>query len=95
MLQKYKYYRVGVSGIKAIVGVNKENDRIKTIRCSNMKSCDGYDFENKKCPDYCHIITEAKNYATKGCSSSGKVKEVIHQEEKNFRFSIKCLINHN
>lgn len=86
MSSTHSYFQIKIAGILAIIKVNLKNENFRTIYCSNLRSCEGFDFTTKECPSYCQIIAGIKNYiAGKG---KPKIDILKIDEEKG-----KCIEN--
>ncbi|MFO7966337.1 MAG: hypothetical protein R6U44_01900 [Archaeoglobaceae archaeon] len=80
MSEDYRYYRVSLSNIKAIIGIGG-NKEVKTIDCSNHEMCYYSSvMENGKCPRYCMVVVEAKHYAYGKRKTRAEVYEMQKSE---------------
>jgi len=93
MPENYRYLRVGLSKISAIIGVSPKNE-VKIIFCSNMESCFGFDFGNKICPGYCQLIAEARKYISGDGDLNAEVDELF-QESKRSCINFTSLVSYN
>ncbi len=66
--------------ILAIIQVSLNNKSFKTIYCSNLRFCEGFDFASRECPSYCQVIAEVKNYITGNKKPKVEVEKI--NEEK-------------
>ncbi len=80
MDEDYRYYRISLSAINAIIGVDGDKGA-KTIDCSNYQTClHSSVLEDGKCPRYCMIIVEAKHYDYGRKNTRADVQE-MHKSE--------------
>lgn len=68
--------------ILAVIKVNLKNESASTIYCSNLKFCEGFDFTTKKCPSYCQIIAEVKNFITGKRKPQIDIQEIDEEKRK-------------
>lgn len=68
--------------ILAIIKVNLKRESSKTIYCSNLRFCEGFDFATKECPSYCQIIAEVKNYITGRRTPKIDIREIDEETWK-------------
>lgn len=80
MSEDYRYYRVSLSAINAVIGIDGGKGA-KTVDCSNYKMCSHSSvLEGGKCPRYCMVIVEAKHYAYGRENTRAEVQE-MHKSE--------------
>ncbi|MFP3910146.1 MAG: hypothetical protein ACLFVX_09845 [Archaeoglobaceae archaeon] len=68
--------------IVAIIKFSSKSEVSKTIFCSNLRFCEGFDFTTKECPSYCQVIAEVKNYVTGKRSPKADIKEIDEDQGK-------------
>lgn len=78
--EDYRYYRISLSTINAIIGIDGGREA-KTVDCSNYKMClNSSVLEGGKCPSYCMVVVEAKHYAYGKRDTRAEVQE-LHESE--------------
>lgn len=94
MPESYRYLKVGLSKINAIIGIDSKNETVKTVFCSNMEFCSGFNIRSSICPGYCQLIAEAKKYVSGDRELNVEVDELIHEAKKS-SLSFETLISYN
>lgn len=94
MPEKHMYLRVGISRIQAVISINTRNENIRTIHCSNMEFCDGFNFEKGVCPKYCQVISEAQKYISGKRGLNADIKETMLNTKLNLG-SVRSLVCYN
>ncbi len=80
MSEDYRYYRVSLSTINAIIGVDGSKGA-ETVDCTNYETClKSSVLEDGKCPKYCMVVVEAKHYAHGRKHTRADVQE-IHKSD--------------
>ncbi|MFO7967023.1 MAG: hypothetical protein R6U44_05430 [Archaeoglobaceae archaeon] len=82
MSSNHSCFQVEMARILAIVRVNLRNESSKTIYCSNLRFCEGFDLATKECPSYCQIIAEVKNYITGKKKPKAAIREIKEEKGK-------------
>lgn len=80
MSDEYRYFKVALSSIKAVVGINGGID-VKTIDCTNQEACYHSNvLERGKCPRYCMVLVEAKHYIHGKSKTRANIREIPTSE---------------
>lgn len=92
MNEDYRYYRVSLPTINAIIGVDGRKET-KTVDCSNYKNCFRSSvLEEGKCPRYCMVIVEAKHYDYGQRDTRAEIQELHKSEVMEEKKAIKSAI---
>jgi len=95
MPEQYRYLKVGISKINAIISINTRNENVKTLFCSNMEFCDGFNFKDSICPEYCQLIVEAKKYVFGNRELNADVVEIVEEASKKSLVNLTNLVCYN
>ncbi len=68
--------------ILAVIKVNLRSEKLRTLYCSNLSFCRGYDFVTKECPAYCQITAEVKNYITGKKKPKAIIRKISEEKVK-------------
>jgi hypothetical protein len=71
-----KYLMVSFSRIKAIVSVDIKNKEVETLQCTNRELCYRLNLLRGRCPRYCQVIVEAKNFVFAKREAKAEIYEV-------------------